>query len=483
MERKKNYFYQWLAQTRQSKVDKSNEQLAITFYLKHLMIKIIKEWNYYTSSKALKEKNDRLMLEKFEKIKSNLIINKYYSIWTHRTIETIEYNEKLKRAIKHCNRKIYHRSFVAWRIYLKHCWHKKILNNQAIWFNEMRLKTEFYYKWSQKYQEEVNARDKNLQALILWSINIQRKCFQAWFDWFKIKKQKKKRYKMVLEKRQIDILKVCGRNFLKFSTDSIIRRANATKQLKEKYQIDSVELEYKYFHIWLSKCRFSSLKKEVNINPNHLSKVKVDSIVVKTTLEKSDKLNDDYYASIKCDQLTKIRPPPRKPMFLNDSIDFSNSNSSTSQDIYLTTPKMDKILEVSNFSTKIDSPIIQIPKPTTVLLPPSAFITPIINNNANNEQFSYQKTQIESRVITPSPGSTLSTVSQEEIMFELNLKKINSVPDLNLVGDVTNRTSMSESNKIVQKKQKTTKTKQEQLELVELKKRLEIISIKSDNLK
>ena len=100
-------------------------------------------------------------------------------------------------------------------------------------------------------------REKNQKALIYWSITIQRDFFFAWLEWIRFKKQKKARYQAALEQRQLDILKICGRNFLNYSMDSRVRRMVGLRHLKEKNLIDTSDLQMKYFRIWYNKCKFN----------------------------------------------------------------------------------------------------------------------------------------------------------------------------------------------------------------------------------
>lgn len=178
---------QWKYEAEQSKLDKNNEQLAITFYLRHLMVKIIDEWRGYTTSRALKHYNDQSMIENFTKTKSKLVTTRIFLIWKRKTNDLMSEDQKEQKAIEFYNRKLATKLLMAWRVYFKFCIRKKLLQNQAKWFFEMRLKTEFYFKWCVKYQDEYNQREKNEKALFLWSINIQKNCLNAWLEWHREK--------------------------------------------------------------------------------------------------------------------------------------------------------------------------------------------------------------------------------------------------------------------------------------------------------
>lgn len=175
----------------ENKRNKHNEELAQSFHLKHLMKGIILEWNAYSTNKALKRYEQLQQIESFNSIRNKLIIRDIYAKWLQKTKINTSTEAKLNESIDFYKRKIKIKAFSVWCEFTKECRYNRLLDNQAKYFLEMRLKTEFYYKWLNAYGREVELRDKNQNALMFWSINIQRKCLQSWITWIKIKREKK----------------------------------------------------------------------------------------------------------------------------------------------------------------------------------------------------------------------------------------------------------------------------------------------------
>jgi hypothetical protein len=443
-------FNHWRNETREIKTEKKNEILADAFHLKNLMLNSLKAWNLYTAGRVLKRAEERLIIEKFQKSMSNLVLKNIFDVWKRRSGESIRLNNKEQNSKRVYDSKLAKKTFMAWRIYLKLTWRKKVLNSQAQWFLETRFKTEFYFKWKTKYESECTIREKNQKALIYWSITIQKKSFVAWLDWVRFKKHKKSRYSLAIEQRQLDILKICGRNFLNYSMDARVRRMFALRHLKEKNLIDTNDLLIKYFRIWYNKCNFKISK--ISIEP------KIDKLVHEIndgyTLTKRETVKDSTYVPVKLDVLSKVRPSPRKPTFLNESNDFTQ-----------------KALPVTKYNDFIKIKDTEVNKEKTfnkaLLLPPSAFST------SKNEVCVDNETSLIS--------SSLSTIDRNEMSFEL--KNIMSFHDISLPPFNSGRKHIeNDFNSNDKPKQDNSKMEHEH-ELVELKRRLENLSKKSEKLK
>ena len=283
------------------------------------MLKCLQHWSAYTSNRALKRQQERTQIAIFGKIKAKLVAKHIFDAWSRRTSQIMHFTDKANMCARVYEQKLRCRVFMAWRVYLKQCWRKKLLQSQAQWFLDTRFKTEFFFKWKTKYEHEQELREKNQRALIFWSINIQRTCFAAWLDWSRFKRHKKERYKAALHQRQLDILRVCGRNFINYAMDSRQRRLVANRHLTQRYLSDASHLQAKYFRIWYNKCHF---KQVFSDEPKLVPKFKVNEIEVGPTLAKQEALAETTYAPIKLDAQSKVRPAPRKPVFLNESVDL-----------------------------------------------------------------------------------------------------------------------------------------------------------------
>jgi hypothetical protein len=445
-----NLFRHWRNEAKMIKAEKKDQILADAFYLKHLLLKSLKAWSLYATTRILKKNDEKLQIEKFKKIKALLVSKSIFETWKRRTNECLNLNNKEENSKHVYQLKLCKKAFMAWRIYIKHVWRKKLLNSQAQWFLDTRFKTEFYFKWKVKYENECKIREKNQKALIYWSITIQREFFFAWLEWIRFKKHKKARYQAALEQRQLDILKICGRNFLNYSMDARVRRMVGLRHLKEKNLIDTSDLQMKYFRIWYNKCKFN-LSKTIVIEPkvvrfNH-------EISNGITLTKREDLKDSTYVSVKLDVQSKVRPAPRKPIFLNESTDLTPKLLPETKSINLPKIKEIEVKQELTFNKAI-------------LLPPSAFASSREEPNCDRE--------------TSLVSSSLSTIDRNEMSFEL--KNLMSFHDVSIPLNSDRSTKDNEASSYVKPRKDRSKI-QYGNELIKLKKRLENLSKKSEKLK
>lgn len=465
-EKCRNLFNYWKDSVKEKKNEKRNEEIAITFYIKHLMIKIISDWRDYCANKTLKRLNDQNLIQKFINIKSKLIKNHVYTLWKEKCSKILSEERKHLIAFNFYSQNLMVKFFSAWKVYQKFCIRKKLINNQAKWFLEMRLKSDVFCKWTIKYENESANKDKNEKALLLWSINIQKNCLVAWQSWIQLRRQKRDRYKQALEIRQLDIIKECSRKFLKFSTDSKVRRLQANRILKEKCLLDSVELEAKYFYLWLNKCKFKSLPKredkKINKIKNLLSEFnsKKSAILDDISLDKKENISGPTTIFKNLDSCAKKRPAPRKPAFIN-SIDYSNSNL-----------EAEKIVETIEINDKlIEEQHLNVPKEVSVnpvLLPPSAFLNCKLNSQNDS---AISDNQCDNELKNDLKSSSMSTICNIEVYKEINFGK--SMTNLNFIN----------SNSSISLNHDKKKSSNKENELVNLKKKLEMLTQKSDKLK
>jgi hypothetical protein len=330
-------------------------------------------------------------------------------------------------------------------------------------------------------------RDKNEQALLFWSVSTQRMCLRAWLEWLRGRQQKRQRYALVLEQRQLHVLRSCAASFVRYAVDARSRRLQITRHLKQAYAIDKAEIAFKYFHIWRSKCsgRWAggSQQRSAYKAPNLVS----SRVPVNVTLEARDKYGDVNCAPVvSSDKMSHVRAPPRKPAFLLDSVDVSNTGDAFQQ------PKSAATL--STVPTTMD---IQ-------LLPPSVFATPRIPAAAAID------TQHPLHVQS-SHSSSMQNRKEASVHFEVDrqITKMSSVPNLHLAVTTTtansqpvsarsNTPALSERHLCKEQHQSPHQRRSapsqvppkrqlaesnSQLELIELKKRLEGLAITSEKLK
>lgn len=343
-------FTKWLTVIKNEQTARLNAQIADTFHIKHLMIKIIHQWSQYSQHRSIKQSAQNKAIEQFQHIKQRLLIQK----WKQKTKELMSQQAKQQLADRVYAANLNRKLFKEWHVtYCSKSRLMKLKNQQADWFIEMRLKTEFYFKWCSKHQQEQSLKSKNTKALIFWSINIQNKHLNAWFNWYKMNKLKKERYKLALEQRNEDILKVCARKFIQYSTDSKQRRLKATKLLNEKQSIHCLELQSKYYNLWLQKCQFHKLKKSNLVLSTHKQ--------LNIAVNESPSLEKKQQIAVTTVLSPASRAAPRKPAFLlDDSVDLS--------------AKQTKLLVLDDKQENLFAQVDVKPKLAAVLMPPTAFL-------------------------------------------------------------------------------------------------------------
>jgi len=373
-EHKFDLFQRWYHFTQLCKHEKENEKLADTFYLKHFMLRIINKWNAYAEYRLHKRSVMNQSIINVNKIKIKLIFSK----WKQKAREHMNEQTKCKLADQFYLKNIQKCVFIQWK--LKYIPQSRIIKyklKQSDLFLEMRLKTEFYFKWFLKYEQEKKLKDKNMKALLFWSINVQKTHLAALIKWFRLNQAKKNRYKLALEMRNKSILKECARRFIQYSTDSKERRINANKLLTEKQSLYCLDLANKYFHVWLNKCDFHKQKTVLVQNKMPIS------------IDTSPSLNKREEISIQNNYCSPTqRPAPRKPAFLlNDSVDIAEENKQLTSPIFQTTAR------------STIEPIVLMPptafvptstKKTTILMPSQSFKS-TFNEEPNIELIQFKK--------------------------------------------------------------------------------------------
>ncbi len=500
-ERAGEMFRTWRDHVHESQVEKRNEQLAMTFYLKQLMKKILSEWNLFATMKVLRRLEGTKKLEEFATIRSKLISKEFFTVWSKKTNEQLEFKAKAKRADGYFIKKLNRKTILVWRDHVRFAKHKKMLARKADSFLEIRIKTEFYFKWCIKYQMEYELQEKNERALLLWSINIQKTCFKAWFGLHQVKRQKKLRYRKALEARQVDILKDCARSFLKYSTDARQRRVLSNFNLKQNVFFDSAHLEAKYFYLWTSKCRFKHRNNQTEVTTaSHIPTTSNRRTVrVETSLERREKITGCPMIIQNSDNTefpSRFRPAPRKPNFLIDSIDVKTTKQ---QSQFLKV----EFSEQQMHKKEVVHQKIEFKNNPTILLPPSAFSLPPPNNlfntrieggsnlliSASDTTLTKNKSAVGFHVVGDFASIQVEThqygFSSNSI---LNEPKSGNVVNASKFASVSNlqqplESSRSENSKLRQNDSASNVAIKSDIELVEIKKRLETLSIKSNKLK
>ena len=356
-------------------------------------------------------------------------------------------------AISHYNKKIEKNLLDHWTVYTKLAKKKKLLENQADWFDQRRLSNYVFKLWQHKYVLAIEENEKNNKAIIHWAWQLEKKCFLNWLMYINKRKMKSTRYANAINDRRNEILKTVVKSFIIYSNDSRDRRfKQLVNQKQQKITIDN-QLELKYYHRWrenFKKKRHTTSKLNSLFNKVDDFERRIADIPGKQTPILS-------FTDLPSIRIVN-RPQPRKPAFLLDSVNFDQVPESVNKangnilnviktdngenpPVVVVEPAIEKDKVVQ--SSVLKSSENRLSKP--VLLPPSAFTvipeTKIISHDVS----------IQSR------STSVTTTFDTEMHQEMTLLKLNNE---NLV-----------------------KKNEENYNLIKLKERLENLTMKKEKLK
>lgn len=287
-------------------------------------------------------------------------------------------------------------------------------------------------------------------------------------------KEKSNRYHRVLEDRQADILRECAGRFLIYTRASKQIRRNSMRAVRQTYEL---HLEEKYFRLWRSKCKsfktaftttVASQQQKLDLPRENKTPASKTNLAASfefssskkqpspSPVRKKEATNSDYSREKRQNFTNEIlnpdlvrpaeRPAPRKPTHLLQSIDVKKEE-----------PKQLKrvLNEINNFPTATTT--------TKLLLPPSAFGLP---SSPSSSAFNYNS---NIKPVGDSNGDFMIATGRVE---SNPMRPIGFSPLLEAAPDATYETEQTTADQL-----------EAELELVDLKKRLENFSMKSEKLK
>lgn len=181
-------FSAWRTRVTESRLERESEQLASAFRLKRVMTNVIVEWHKYAKYRRERHQRDEQMLIEYRCAERKLLVTAYFRVWAEKTDVRIVEAGKHRLAQGFYENKLRNQMYSNWRFYVAQCRHERMLERQANLFVEMRLKTEVFFTWHSRYKQECEMRERNMNALLLWSLNVQRKYLTAWIDWCRARK-------------------------------------------------------------------------------------------------------------------------------------------------------------------------------------------------------------------------------------------------------------------------------------------------------
>ena len=412
----------------------------------------------------MKHYNDQNKIDEFQqKIQQRLVFKMYYKKWKCKKEKINLENNSIKLSIDHYSKRINKKLFDHWIIYAKISKRKKLMETQADWFNEMRLKFFAFKVWQQKYNLIIEENKKNNKAIIHWAWQLEKKCFLNWLLYVNTRKLKKKRYDDAINDRRNEILKSVIKCFIVYSNDSRDRRFKQLVNQKQQQLTIQNQLELKYYHRWREYFKTKQqTKSKLNILFNKVDaferRINSNSYLPIVPLQPGKQTPILSFTDTPAIRVTN-RPQPRKPAFLLDSVNvddtagFKNTNNNTEKSILSMVTAKESIENKS-----IIIPVITTVEPFTdnklnkpVLLPPSAFtVLP---------EAKILSSTIEQQPIikTQSRCSSTTTTFDTEMHQEMTIQKLNN--------------------------ENFVKKNAESYNLIKLKERLENLAIKKEKLK
>lgn len=233
---------------------------------------------------------------------------------------------------------------------------------------------------------------------------------------------------------------------------------HAIRLLKETNYIENTDLQAKYFNIWLNKCNFIKNKKPLNssdsTNQTLIISSKTDFVIESNTLE-----HKEITTGILTDLGSRSRPAPRKPSFLIDSVDMTNKDlkpvleEELPKRLEINVAKSDNL---SPKSTEIQIELERSVQPVArqlqmVLLPPSAF------TSVKTVECIMQSTQ------------SVSHISNREFSSDL--------------GQIVQTVTKPNDQGLASASSASVAKRKSDRDLIDFKKRLENLTIKTDKLK
>ena len=253
---------------------------------------------------------------------------------------------------------------------------------------------------------------------------------------------------------------MCAANFLQYSMDCKARRLTALNSHNQKIVNDTFQLQSKYFYIWINKCKINrKLQIQINSNESLNPDRSSNQIIESSSLEKKE-ISSNVLNIVEISN--KNRPAPRKPSFLNDSVDKTLTINEPAI-VY-------SFKHLNNHTAKINSMHIE-ENSSKILLPPTAFVS---SKNTSYE-IAFNSTN--------STNNGKSAVSNT-LPFYSSAMKNSKFETVKFIDENKQLTIKSTSSSSIQK-EKEFKIQRPKVnsELIELKNRLEEFSEKCEKLK
>ncbi|XP_030850936.1 uncharacterized protein LOC105445288 isoform X2 [Strongylocentrotus purpuratus] len=258
----------------------------------------------------------------------------------------------MKADVFHC-KKLRQRCFQQWQAYRLLCIKKALMARQALWLNKIRMQAKFYSRWKHQLSEGQEENGKTVMALWLWSIRLQQRTLHAWIGYMKERRRKKDRITQALESRRVELLREGVRQWLMVAGSLGERRAAVAAKHHAQTSLKSYRVVQRCASHWRQKTianrgkkrHRNSTQRKVRFEDEPPTRGQGSEVTLPLITQRSSMLLEPLGSrgmpvmsssvdermlerdveertfSVTSKSVTgKMRPQPRRPDFLRDSL-------------------------------------------------------------------------------------------------------------------------------------------------------------------
>nr|XP_054753926.1 protein SFI1 homolog [Lytechinus pictus] len=350
--RLRHAFSDWKVYVETAEEERLLERIAIHHWNTRILHKIITAWHIYAQQHAA---DTALKVWRLQQLQAQLdrgILRRAFLAWAQcAKMEAEERRREMKADTFHAE-KLRLRCFQQWKAYRLLAIKKTLMARQALWLNRIRVQAKFFKRWKDQYSEAKKENGKTVMALWLWSMRLQQHTLHAWIRYVKERRRKKARITQALEQRRVELLREGVRQWLMVAGSLGERRAAVAVQHHAQTSLKSYRVVQHCATLWRQKTIANRGKKrehhsmkqrkvrfeDEHPTRGHRSKVTLPptTLMSSMTVEPSGSMGLPVMSASVEEKvmnhavgetsfstkpvMSKVRPQPRKPDFLRDSL-------------------------------------------------------------------------------------------------------------------------------------------------------------------
>ncbi|XP_062588757.1 protein SFI1 homolog [Saccostrea cucullata] len=227
-------FHTWRDNVLENVRERQEDRAAIIHYNRQLLHKLLLTWHRYAAIHAYKKSETRQWVESTKQALDRNKLQRYFWQWQKARDDRILQKFKREQAVNHHDTVIQQRALQQWKEFTVLAVKKNLLMKQCVWFNNIRLMSNFLSVWKWRYQLKQEENQKTDIALWHWSLVLQKKILVAWFGFTADRKRKKDRITQALERRRTRQIRQGITQWIAVATDLSNMRAKIAAQQNAK---------------------------------------------------------------------------------------------------------------------------------------------------------------------------------------------------------------------------------------------------------